>query len=172
PGALENGAVSLTLQSSIERALRYNLGLIESTRATADVHAERLRALAALLPELTARGRQGYDAISFKEIGLKLPSIPGVAPFGPTTGGFGFQDARIALNQSVFDLRLRREYDSQKKNEEASALSVKDSRDVVVLAAGTAYLQVAASASRVETAKAQLASARELDQQTAGRVKS
>ena len=172
PGALEKGAVSLTLQSSIERALRYNLGLIESTHATADVQAERLRALAALLPELTARGRQGYEAISFKEIGLKLPSIPGVAPFGPTTGGFGYQDARVALNQSVFDLHLRREYRFAKENEEASALSVKDSRDVVVLAAGTAYLQVAASASRVEAAKAQLASARELDQQTASRVKS
>ena len=42
---------------------------------------------------------------------------------------------------------------------------------MVVFAVGTAYLQVIASAARVETAKAQLASARELDQQTANRVK-
>jgi outer membrane protein TolC len=103
---------------------------------------------------------------------LHLPTIPGVAALGPTTGGFGYEDARVALSQSVFDLRLRREYDAQKKNEQASALSVKDSRDVVVLAAGTAYLQAVASAARVEMAKAQLASARELDSQTAGRVKS
>jgi len=48
---------------------------------------------------------------------------------------------------------------------------VKDSRDVVVLAVGTAYLQALASSARVDAAKARLASARELDQQTADRVK-
>ena len=42
---------------------------------------------------------------------------------------------------------------------------------MVVFAVGTAYLQVVASAARVETARAQLASARELDEQTANRVK-
>ena len=42
---------------------------------------------------------------------------------------------------------------------------------MVVFAVGTAYMQVIASAARVETAKAQLASAGELDQQTANRVK-
>jgi outer membrane protein TolC len=49
---------------------------------------------------------------------------------------------------------------------------VKDVRDVVVLAVGTAYLQVVASAARVETAKARVASGQELDQLTAKRVKS
>ena len=43
---------------------------------------------------------------------------------------------------------------------------------MVVLAVGTAYFQVVASAARVETAEAQLAAARELDQLTANRVKS
>jgi hypothetical protein len=37
-------------------------------------------------------------------------------------------------------------------------LSIKDARDVVVLAVGTAYLQAVASAARVETARAQLGS--------------
>jgi outer membrane protein TolC len=49
---------------------------------------------------------------------------------------------------------------------------VNDARDVVVLAVGTAYFQVVASAARVETAKAQLTAAQELDQLTASRVKS
>jgi len=40
------------------------------------------------------------------------------------------------------------------------------------LSVGTAYLQVLASAAKVETAKAQLTSAQSLDQQTASRVKS
>src|SRR6266566_340559 len=62
--------IELSLRSAMERGLRYNLGLIEANQASADVRAERLRALSALLPQLEARGRQGYDSLSFKEIGL------------------------------------------------------------------------------------------------------
>ncbi len=47
----------LSLAGAIERGLRYNLGLVESEHASADVHGDRLRALAALLPALTANAR-------------------------------------------------------------------------------------------------------------------
>lgn len=164
--------IELTLKAAIERGLRYNLGLVETTRSSADVRAERLRALAALLPQLSADARQGYENLSFKEIGLKLPAIPGLPPLPSTSGAFGFQDARLSLAQSVYNGQLRNQYRARKSEEQASQLSIRDSRDVVVFAAGTAYFQVLASAARVDTAKAQLASARELDQQTANRVKS
>jgi hypothetical protein len=42
--------IELSLSAAIERGLRYNLGLVETNQASADVHAERLRALSALLP--------------------------------------------------------------------------------------------------------------------------
>jgi outer membrane protein TolC len=164
--------IELSLQGAIERGLRYNLGLVESSQASADVRADRLRALAALLPQLEARARQGFDDISYKEIGLRLPPIPGLAGLPATTGGFGYQDARISLTQAIFNAPLRQQYRAQKSAEQASILNIKDSRDVVALAVGVAYLQVIASAARVETAKAQLASAQESDQQTANRVKS
>ena len=163
--------IDLSLKGAIDRGLRYNLGLVESSQASSDVRADRLRALAALLPQLSAAAQQGYDNISFKEIGLKLPPIPGLPPLAPTTGGFGYQDARVSLAQSVYNAELRNEYRARKSDERASELSVQDARDVVVFAVGTAYLQVVASAARVETAKAQLASALELDEQTANRVK-
>lgn len=163
--------IELSLQGAIERGLRYNLGLVESNHASADVRADRLRALSALLPQLSARARQAYDDISFKEIGIKLPPIPGFS-LPPTSKGFGYQDARVALTANVYSAQLRNQYRAQKSAEEASVLNIKDSRDVVVLAVGTAYLQVIASAARVETARAQLASATELDRQTADRVHS
>src|SRR5258706_10727021 len=56
--------IELSLKGAIDRGLRYNLGLIESNQARADVRAERLRALSALLPQLTARVRQAYESIS------------------------------------------------------------------------------------------------------------
>ncbi|MCU1336747.1 MAG: outer rane efflux protein [Bryobacterales bacterium] len=164
--------IELSLKAAIERGLRYNLGLVESNQASANVRAERLRALSALLPQLSAQGRQAYENISFKEIGLKLPPIPGLPALPPTSGGFGYQDARLSFSQSLYNAELRNQYLARKSDEQASILSVQDSRDVVVFAVGTAYSQVIASAARVETAKAQLASAVELDQQTASRVKS
>ena len=51
-------------------------------------------------------------------------------------------------------------------------MSSADARDVVVYAVGTSYFQVVAAAARLETARAQLVSGRELDQQTADRVNS
>ena len=163
--------IELSLKSAIERGLRYNLGLVETTHSSADVRAERLRALAALLPQLSVDVQQGYQNLSYREIGLKLPPIPGLPSLPPTSGGFGYQDARVSLSQSVYNTQLRDQYRSRKSEEKASALGIQDSRDVVVFAVGTAYLQVLASTARVETAKAQLASATELDRQTANRVK-
>ncbi len=171
PSKATGTTIQLSLQDAIGRGLRYNLGIVESNQGAADVRAARLRTLSALLPQLEARGKQGFDDISFKEIGLKLPPIPGfVLP--PTTGGFGYQDARIALTQSIYDASLRRQYQARKFAEQASNLNIKDSRDVVVLAVGIAYLQVVAGAARVESTKAQLASAEESDKEIANRVKS
>src|SRR5437879_6291162 len=163
--------LELSLRTAIERGLRYNLGLVEANQTSADVRAERLRALSALLPQLAAQGRQGYENLSYKEIGLKLPPIPGLPALPSTSGGFGYQDARVSLTQSLYNAELRNQYLARKRDAQASTLSIQDSRDVVVFAVGTAYMQVIASAARVETAKAQLASAGELDQQTANRVK-
>jgi outer membrane protein TolC len=163
--------LGLSLKGAIERGLRYNLGLIETHQANADARSERLRALSALLPQLSATASQGYENLSYKEIGLKLPPIPGLPALPSTSGAFGYQDARVSLTQSLYSAELRNQYRARKSDEQASTLSVQDSRDVVVFAVGTAYLQVIASAARVETARAQLASAGELDQQTANRVK-
>src|SRR5712672_784601 len=163
--------IELSLGSAIDRGLRYNLGLIEANQASADVRAERLRALSALLPQLTAQGRQGYENLSYKEIGLKLPPIPGLPALPSTSGGFGYQDARVSVTQLLYNAELRNRYRARKSEEHASRLSIQDSRDVVVFAVGTAYVQVISTAARVETAKAQLTSADELDQQTANRVK-
>jgi len=172
PAEPTGATIQLSLQAAIQRGLQYNLGLIETDHAATDVRTERLRALSSLLPQIEARARQGFEILSFKEIGLKLPPIPGVGALPPTTGGFGYQDTRVALNQNLFNANLRSQYQASKAAEQASILNTKDSRDVVVLAVGTAYLQVLASAAKLETAKAQLTSAQSLDQQTASRVKS
>jgi outer membrane protein TolC len=171
PEKVTGTTIRLSMRDAIKRGLRYNLGLIESNQASADVRAERLRALAALLPQISANGRQAFENISLKETGLKLPPIPGFRGLPATTGGFGYQDVRVSLTQSLYSAELREQYHARKSAEKASALSIEDSRDVVVFAVGTAYAQAIARAARVDTAKAQLVSAQELDRQTANRFK-
>jgi len=171
PSKNTGARIELSFRDALNRGLRYNLGLIEANQASADIRAERLRVLSTLLPQLSADGRQGYQNLSYKEIGLKLPPIPGLPTLPSTSGAFGYQDARVSLTQSLYNGELRNRYHARKSDEQASALNIQDSRDVVVFAVGTAYMQVIASAARVETARAQLASMAELERQTANRVK-
>lgn len=88
--------IRLSLQDALARGLRYNLGLVESEHASSDVRAERLRALSALLPQVSATAKQAYENISYSEIGLKLPPIPGLPGLPATSGAFGYQDVRVA----------------------------------------------------------------------------
>lgn len=159
-GRLVDGEIRLTLADAVHRGLSFNLGLIESQQADATVKAERGRAFAALLPQITARAQQSFEQISTAELGIKLPPQTGIRLPG-TLGGFGYSESRVELQYPVFDASLRAQYRARKAAEAASALSTKDSRDVVVYAVGTAYFQVVASQSRVDTAKAALASAQE-----------
>src|SRR5260370_19363247 len=57
-GKATDEVIPLTLRAAIERGLRYNLGLIESNQSSAEGRAQRLRALSALLPDLSVRGEQ------------------------------------------------------------------------------------------------------------------
>src|ERR1700751_1717402 len=52
--------IKLSLQDALPRGLRYNLGLVESEHASSDVRAERLRALSALLPQISAKATQAF----------------------------------------------------------------------------------------------------------------
>ena len=67
--------IELSLRTAIERGLRYNLGLVESNKTSADVRAERLRALSTLLPQLAAQGRQAYENLSYKLESTEFPPI-------------------------------------------------------------------------------------------------
>ena len=151
--------------------MKFNLGLIDSEQADAQVRAQREHALAELLPQISARADQTYQQLSYKELNIKLPPASGLAS-SPTTGGFGYSEARIQVEAPLVNIHLYENYNQQKALEMASALSAKDARDVVVFAVGAAYFQVVASQARLETAKAALASAQELNRQVEDQYKS
>ena len=165
-GVATKDTLRLSLEDAIARGLQYNLGLIDSQQASADARAQRQRALADLLPQISARAEQSYQQLSLESINLKVPPQTGFH-LGPTTGQFGYSEARITAESPVLNVALLGRYRQQKALEAASALATKDARDVVVFAVGAAYFQVVASQARVETEQAAVASARELDTQVA-----
>lgn len=170
-GAATKDTLHLSLEEAIARGLQYNLGLIDSQQAGADARAGREHALAALLPQISARAEETYQQLSLKALNIALPSQSGLH-LPPTSGQFGYSEARITAESPLLNVALLDRYRQQKALEDASALGTKDARDVVVFAVGAAFFQVVASTARVETAEAALASARELDTQVADQYKS
>ncbi len=164
------GDLELTLQTAIDLGLRYNLGLIDSTQADQVAKAQRQRALASLLPQISARAQETFEQLSYKELGLRLPAAAGFQ-LPPTSGSFSYSDARIVASSSIVNVELLNRYRAQKRLVNASALNTKDSRDVIVFAVGSAYFQVVASQARLDTAQAALTSARQLDTQLADQVR-
>ena len=165
PAEATGAPLTLSMDSAIERGLRYNLGLVEGDHLATDARAVRLGALAALLPGVTARAAQVFERLSLKEVGLTLPGVPAV------TDPFQFQDARIALTQSIYSGELRNRYRASAAAERSAELNARDARDIVVFTVGAAYLQIQANVARLDTATAQLASAQELDRLSSDKLR-
>jgi outer membrane protein TolC len=165
------GVIKLTLIDAVSRGLRFNLGLIDSQQADARVRAQREHALAALLPQISARAQQLYEQLSFKQLGIRLPPQAGFQ-LPPTSGAFGYSEVRISAQTPVLNLDLLNRYKQQKALVDASSLDAKDSRDVVVLAVGLAYFQVIATQARLEADDAGLLAAQQLNAQVADQYSS
>jgi outer membrane protein TolC len=106
------------------------------------------------------------EQLNLRANGVRISSpIPG---FGipSIVGPFNFFDLRARLSQTIFDRAALNNYRSSSEVVRANQQSVRDARDLVVLAVGGAYLQVIAGKARVESARAQLDTAAALYQQT------
>ncbi len=158
--------IELSLGDAIDRGLRFNLGVIENQATLRQAQAQRLRALSSMLPNVSALVRQNVDQLSRIAIGLKIPGIPA------STGQFSYQESYFSFSENGLNLDNTYRLRAARRTAEADNYSLQDARDVVALAAGTAYLQVIASQSRLETAQAQLEVARTLEAQTANQVSS
>jgi len=163
--------LALTLHDAIDRGLKTNLGLLVSASTNEAARGQRLQALSALLPQAHAQAAETVEQINLKTIGFSF-TIPGAAI--PTiVGPFHYTDVRGYASWNAFDYTARKNYRSAQENNRASRLSVLDARDVVVQATASAYLQIIADASRVDSIRSQVETAQALydrtaDQQVAG----
>jgi outer membrane protein TolC len=170
PGPNQAVPPMLSLRDAVQRGLEYNLGLVTVRHAERQARGQRQVSRSALLPSLTADLTGTVQKLNLEAMGFRFPgggiegfSIPSVV------GPFSYVDFRARLSQTVFDLTTLNNYRASTETARASALSAEDTRDLVVLAVGGAYLQALASRARVDSARAQLETANVLYQQNVQR---
>ncbi|HEX3585734.1 MAG TPA: TolC family protein [Candidatus Angelobacter sp.] len=156
------GVVQLSLLDAIDRGLKHNLGLLLSQQQTAEARAQYRRQLSALLPNISGNVSDSLNQINLAAFGIPLPA--GLT--SPVVGPFGVFDAHATMNETFLDFNAINKIRAAAENEKAAKFNVQDARELVVLLVGNQYLLTVASASRLETARAQLITAETIFQQT------
>jgi outer membrane protein TolC len=168
-GHVSSTPLTLSLKDALNRALNYNLGVIESDQDTHAAHAVRLRNLSTLLPNLSARINSTVEEINLRTLGFRV-SIPGINI--PTiVGPFGDADARFVLSQEVFNWAAVKSVKASTESEKASQYAYKNDRDLVVLTTVDSYLLVIADAATLASTRAQVDTAEALFQKTSDQHK-
>ena len=159
----------LSFKEAIERGLRNNLGILLQSDSTLTARGERWNELSALLPHLNAAVSETAEQIDLAAEGFRFnfPGIPNV--IGPV----GVFQAGAYLTQSLFDYHAIERKRGASYNEKSVQYSLKNARELVVLAIGNAYLIALSGAARMGTAQADVQTAQALfdkasDQQKAG----
>jgi outer membrane protein TolC len=168
-GEATNKTLPVSLEDAFGRALRYNLGVIESDQNTRAAHAVRLRNLSALLPDVSASVSGTREQINLKAEGFNV-SLPGISI--PTiVGPFSVADARVSLSQQIFNWSDIQGSRSAAQAERASRYAYRSDRDLVVFTTSRAYLAVISDHATVDSTRAQLTTARALHDRAVDRNK-
>lgn len=162
-----SGVVALSLQNAINRGLKQNLGLLLSDANIRSARGQRWEQLSALLPHVMASPYVVESEIDLAEIGFT--SIGG-SPIPPSLGPFSYFDARIAVSQSLVDLKAIKNTRAATQSLKSAEYTFKDARDLVVLAVDYVYLRAIADEARIQTAEAQVETAKALYDQAADQV--
>lgn len=151
------GPIALSLADAVKLALRWNLGPITADDAARAARAERIQALSALLPNISVSASDTVTQVNLAAYGFQFKLPPGLNFSIPSVvGPFNYSSLEGSLNFSVYDAVQRRNWKAAKETERATVLSAKDTRELVVLAAGGTYLQTVATAARVASQQAQV----------------
>jgi outer membrane protein TolC len=151
-GTATGRMLQLTVADVIHRALEYNLGVLLSEQELSHAGGTRWIAFSQLLPNVNAYVAETRQRINLEAFGFS-PSNFGLSN---VVGPFNTFDARVTLSQTLVDFRATNETRAETHNVEAARYSYRSARNLVVLVAANAYLQVLAADARVQSARAQL----------------
>ncbi len=169
PSQLVPGVLSLSLQDAIDRGLKQNLGLLLSSADIANARGQRWQQLSALLPHINLAPYADVSQVNLAEFGFSF-HIPGVN-IPTVVGPFSYFDARADLSQTLFDWGAVNKTRASQQQVKSTEYTYKDSRDLVVLTVGYAYLQAIADEALIESVNAQVQTAQALYDQASDQVK-
>src|SRR5882762_4827077 len=158
-GPATDVVLRLTLSEAISRAVRYNLGAIESDENTRVARGQRLLALSSLLPQVSAGISEHVDQVNLTALGLGAVKIPGIPS---VVGPFSYSTVSANLSQTIFSFESIQRFRAARTSEQAAQLNYKDTLDVITLTVGNAYLRVIEAHSRIEAEEAQVQNAKAL----------
>jgi outer membrane protein TolC len=170
-GSATPQVLQIGFQDAIDRGLRNNLGLLLSADQTITARGERWKYLSDLLPDFGARIQEDVQTESLTALGFKGNLFP--FPLPRVIGPFNYFDARLSLSQSLFSFKQLEQERAAVESLKSAQHSLKDARELVVLAVGNSYLLAIADEARIETSNAQVTTAqalydRAVDQEKAG----
>ena len=158
--ALVPGVIKLSVLDAIDRGLKHNLGLLLSQQQAGAARAQRWRSLSELLPDVAVTSSETIQQINLAAFGIPF-TVNGSTIVGP----FAIFDLRPVMKERLLDFAAINRLRSAGEIEKAANFSMQDARELVVLVVGNQYLLTIAAAARVETAKAQFATAQAIFQQ-------
>jgi outer membrane protein TolC len=168
-GKATAGILPLSFKDALDHGLRNNLGILLQSDSTITARGEKWKELSELLPHVSAAVSETAEQIDLAALGFRFnfPGIPNVI------GPIGVFQAGAYLTQSLFDYHAIERNRGASYNEKAAQYSLKNARELVVLAVGNTYLVALAQSARVDTAQADVETAQALydkaaDQQKAG----
>jgi len=160
------GTIALTLGDAVRRGLETNLGALTANYSARAAGAQRAQQLSYLLPNISVSASETDTQINLAAYGFKFNLPPGLNFSIPSVvGPFSYSQLQGNFGATVWDPVLRRNWQASKESERAAILSAKDARELVVLAVAGTYLQMLATAARVDSQRAQVENARAVNQQ-------
>jgi outer membrane protein TolC len=158
--------ITLSLADAVKRGLAANLGPITADNASRASRAAKIQALSALLPNIAASASDTVTQANLAAYGFqfKVPASVGFS-IPSVVGPYNYSQLQGTLSQSIYDPVARKNWRAAQESEKVSQLNAKDARELVVLAVGGSYLQVVATAARVESQRAQVTNAAAINRQ-------
>ncbi|MGA3235136.1 MAG: TolC family protein [Bryobacteraceae bacterium] len=171
PTAQTPGApLSLSLDDAVQRGLKSNLGAVGFQQMLRHSEAQGTIDRSFLLPQLNG-SLTGVDtqtdlaALGFSSFKVNVPGFT----FPTVLGPYHYFDLRAGVSQSILDATRLNTLRATQQNTKAVQFSAQDVRDLIALAVTSAYLQVVSGGARVDSARAQVATAQATYQQAADR---
>lgn len=144
----------LSLADALQRALAHNMGAIAMKQSLQQNRAQTGAARSALLPNLTGSVSATQEELDLATFGLNF-AAPGFR-IPSVVGPFHYYSLQVSLTQTLANLTSINNYRAARATARASQYSLEDTRDLITLAVGAAYLEALAAQARLDAAQVQL----------------